>query len=55
MKKNISGKEVLKIIVEAAKNYDLKLKDKHFLIVYSMSLSKFQELAKDAKACYKVG
>lgn len=23
--------------------------------MYSMSLSKFQELAKDAKACYKVG
>jgi hypothetical protein len=23
--------------------------------VYSMGLSKFQELAKDAKACYKVG
>lgn len=34
MKKNISGKEALKIIVDAAKNYDLKLKDKHFLIVY---------------------
>lgn len=23
--------------------------------MYSMGLSKFQELAKDAKACYKVG
>ena len=23
--------------------------------MYSMCLSKFQELAKDAKACYKVG
>ena len=34
MKKNISGKEALKIIVEAAKNYDLKLKDKHFLMTY---------------------
>jgi len=34
MKKNISGGEALKIIVEAAKNYDIKLNDKHFLIVY---------------------
>ncbi|MBQ8278232.1 MAG: hypothetical protein IJZ23_00145 [Roseburia sp.] len=34
MKKNISGSEALKIIVEAAKNYDIKLNDKHFLIVY---------------------
>lgn len=34
MKKNLSNKEALKIIVEAAKNYDIKLRDKHFLIVY---------------------
>ena len=34
MKKNISGGEALKIIVEAAKKYDIKLNDRHFLIVY---------------------
>ena len=34
MKKNLSNREALKVIVEAAKNYDKKLKDKHFLIVY---------------------
>ena len=34
MKKTVSNKEALKIIVEAAKNYDLRLKDKHFLIIY---------------------
>lgn len=34
MKKNLSIKEALKVIVKAAKNYDIKLRDKHFLIVY---------------------
>lgn len=34
MRKNMSSKEALKIIAEAAKNYDVKLKDKHFLVVY---------------------
>lgn len=34
MKKNLPYKEALKIIIDAAKNYDTKLKDKHFLIVY---------------------
>lgn len=32
--KNISDKEAIQIIVNAAKQYDDKLKDKHFLIVY---------------------
>ncbi len=37
-----------------------KVKDKRFVRyadgadMYSMSLSKFQQLAKDAKACYKI-
>lgn len=34
MKKNISNKEALNIIVDAVKKYDSKLKNKHFLIVY---------------------
>ena len=34
MKKNLSNKEALKILTDAVKNYDIKLKDKHFLIVY---------------------
>lgn len=34
MKKNISNMEALKIIVESAKKFDEKLKDKHFLIIY---------------------
>lgn len=34
MKKNISSREAVKIIVEAAKQYDKKLKDRHFYIIY---------------------
>lgn len=33
-KRNFSNKEALKIIVDAVKNYDMELKDRHFLIVY---------------------
>ena len=34
MKNNISCKSAVEIMVEAAKNYDMKLNDKHFLVVY---------------------
>ena len=44
MKKNISSGEALKIIVEAAKNYDIKLNDKHFLIVYHYKVLLYQKI-----------
>lgn len=40
-------KTVLQIIINAAKEYDVKLKDKHFLIVY-------QESGKTKTACVVV-
>ena len=40
MKKCFNKKMALKIVVEAAKNYEKYLKDKHFLIIYQMGKSK---------------
>lgn len=51
MKKCIDKKSALKIVIEAAKNYEKYLKDKHFLIVYQQGKNKqsvhiFQKIKK---------
>ena len=40
MKKCIDKKSALKIVIEAAKNYEKYLKDKHFLIIYQQGKNK---------------